>query len=239
MKMLFRKLLSKPMENALRSALETWRLNRVPRQKADATPLPDSSAIAFDKLFGEEDLGEEWEAAKKAISDVFEYVDKGGAINPGDRQAIYYLVRRFKPQSVLEVGTHLGGSTLHIAMAMKANRHAGATSRLITLDIDDVNDPEAHLWTNYGVSASAGTMLAQLDCAELVTFAVARSLDYLARTQERFDLIFLDGSHEARVVYQEIPLALRVLRTGGCLLMHDYFPKGQPLWTNGAGLSHA
>ena len=233
MKTLVRKLLPKSIENALRLALESRRLGRVPRQTADATPLPDSAAIVFENLFGGNDIAREWESAKKAISGVFEYVDKGGAINPGDRQALYYLVRRFKPQSVLEVGTHLGGSTLHIAMAMKANRRACAAPCLITLDIEDVNDPAAHIWINYGVSASASAMLAHLDCAELVKFNVALSLDYLARTEERFDFIFLDGSHEARIVYQEIPLALKVLRSGGCLLMHDYFPEGKPLWTNG------
>ena len=234
MKALIRKFLPKPMKNALRSSLESWRLNRIPIQKVKTVPLPDSAAISFGKLLGGDDLSGEWEAARKMISGIFEYVDKGGAINPGDRRVLYYLVRRFKPQSVLEVGTHLGGSTLHIAMALKACRHVGTPPpRLITLDVKDVNDPDARLWTQYGFSASAREMLVRLDCADLVEFTIALSLDYLAKSETQFDFIFLDGSHEARVVYQEIPLVLKALRSGGCLLMHDYYPEGKALWANG------
>lgn len=48
-----------------------------------------------------------------------------------------------------------------------------------------------------------------------------------------FDLIFLDGDHSAAAVYREIPLALGLLRPGGVILLHDYFPDGRPLWGNG------
>ena len=85
-----------------------------------------------------EDIADEWQAAEKAIGEVFEYTNKGYAVCPGERRALWYLVRRFEPQSVLEIGTHIGGSTLHIAMALKACRHIGAG--LVTVDCDDVND---------------------------------------------------------------------------------------------------
>src|SRR2546430_6217516 len=35
------------------------------------------------------------------------------------RRAIYYLVRHLRPRSVLEIGTHLGASTVHIAAALR------------------------------------------------------------------------------------------------------------------------
>ena len=225
-------LLPKPMKNMLVSALETRRLSHIPLIKADATVLPKSATISILELFSGTDLIAEWEVAKSEISKVFEYIDKDGAINPGDRQALYYLIRRFKPQSVLEIGTHLGGSTLHIAMALKACRHM-EPPHFTTLDIHDVNDPSVQLWADYGISASVKDMLVRVDCADLTNFAVAPSLNYLAVCETKFDFIFLDGSHKAHIVYQEIPLALKALCPGGYLLLHDYFPKGKPLWKNG------
>ena len=44
---------------------------------------------------------------------------KWGGVNPGDRQAVYYLIMALKPQNVLEVGTHIGASMPHIARALK------------------------------------------------------------------------------------------------------------------------
>lgn len=58
---------------------------------------------------------------------------------------MYYLIRKFKPLSVLEVGTHIGASTIH------------------------------------------------------------------RKCEQTFGLIFLDGDHTAKTVYQEILAALRLL----------------------------
>ena len=64
-------------------------------------------------------------------------------------------------------------------------------------------------------------------------FVRADSIEYLRNTDETFDFVFLDSSHLARLVYQEIPLALRVLEDGGSVLLHDYFPGNRPLWSDG------
>jgi hypothetical protein len=44
----------------------------------------------------------------------------------------------------------------------------------------------------------------------------------------------LDGDHSAGTVYEEIVLALRVLSQGGVIVLHDYFPDLQPLWSDGS-----
>lgn len=49
----------------------------------------------------------------------------------------------------------------------------------------------------------------------------------------RFDLIFLDGGHEASTVYQEVPAALKLLNPGGLILLHDIYPDQRPLWSDG------
>lgn len=228
---LIRKLLPTSQENRLRAVRHILVLNRTSPQEVDIMPLLKSSAISFAELFGD-DLADEWEATAKAIGEVFEYAEKDGSISVGDRQVIWTLIRRFKPCSVLEIGTSIGGSTLHIAMALKACRHTGTFPRLVSVDRDDVNEVDAQCWARAGVSGPPKDMLTYLGCAEMVEFVTARSLDYLAGRAAEFDFIFLDGDHGAGAVYQEIPLALRALRPGGCILLHDYFPEMRPLGPN-------
>jgi predicted O-methyltransferase YrrM len=66
-----------------------------------------------------------------------------------------------------------------------------------------------------------------------VRFEVAPAARFLAQTAERFDLVFLDGSHKAWAVYEEVALALRVLRPGGAILLHDYFAEARPITPDG------
>ena len=236
MKKLIRGILPAPAWNAAASVKDAYLFNRTPSpEKMTRIPLPNPSEISLPELFGG-DIADEWEADSKAISEVFEYADKGGAVCPGDRRALWYLIRRLEPRSALEIGTHIGGSTLHIAMAMKTSRPA-PLPHLVTVDFIDVNDAAARQWERYDSPASPKDMLARLGCADVVDFVVARSLDYLAGRDGEFDFVFLDGSHQAHIVYQEIPMALKALRPGGFLLMHDYFPNLKPVWDDGKVIS--
>ena len=217
-KKLIRKLLPASMEVRALRARHTYQMNRIPRLEVNPIALPESAAYSLSELFGK-DMANEWNAANQTIDEVFEYVDRTEAVCPGERRALWYLIRRFAPQRVLEVGTHIAGSTLYMAMALKAN---GIPSRFVTVDLLDVND--ARIWAPNGLSESPRDMLARLDCAQTVEFAVRSSLDYLAGCQAEFDFIFLDGDHSASNLYREIPLALEALAPGGHLLMHDYYP---------------
>jgi hypothetical protein len=49
-----------------------------------------------------------------------------GGLNSGDRRAVHSMIRALKPASVLEVGTHIGSSTIHIAAALRANAKEGS-----------------------------------------------------------------------------------------------------------------
>ncbi|HVZ97056.1 MAG TPA: class I SAM-dependent methyltransferase, partial [Chitinophagaceae bacterium] len=64
-------------------------------------------------------------------------------------------------------------------------------------------------------------------------FVISDSVAYLSGCKEKYDLIFLDGNHSAVSVYNEVPLALKLLNPNGVILLHDYFPKMKPLWSDG------
>jgi len=180
---------------------------------------------------------QEWTQTEGYLTQACQIADgKTPGVNPGDRRVLWYLVKGFGAAAVLEVGTNVGASTLHIAAALqsRARRNALVGLRLVTVDTQDVNCAVSGDWKRYGLMAPPREMIQAMGCGDLVSFVTEKSLTYLDRCKDKFDLVFLDGDHSAPTVYQEIPRALNVLKKDGLILVHDYFPKNRPLWTDGA-----
>jgi predicted O-methyltransferase YrrM len=175
------------------------------------------------------DLATEWSKDSTALLGLA-IPEMSGGVNEGDRRALYYLVRAFKPEALLEIGTHIGSSTTAIAMAATRNHRDGVSTRITTADIRDVNDPVKRPWETFKSPAAPAELMARLGCQELVTFETGDSFSVLGGTSKNYDLIFLDGSHEEEVVYKEIPLALKRLKPNGVIVLHDYYPDLKPLW---------
>jgi predicted O-methyltransferase YrrM len=187
------------------------------------------------QIFLSDWIHEEWRQVEQEIAKLGISGEKPDAINPGDRRAIYYLVRHLRPRSVLEIGTHLGASTVHIAAALQKVQEDDPeqTHRITTVDITDVNDQATSPWLKYGSPYSPAELAQRLGLADRITFVTCKSLEYFASCSDHYDLIFLDGDHAARTVYQEVPAALMQLRREGVILLHDYFPALRPLWPGG------
>ena len=158
--------------------------------------------------------------------------DKPGAVNPGDRRAIYYLTRAIGAKTVLEVGTHLGASTSMLALALRNS--AVPSPKLITVDILDVNGPKG-AWVELN-SRQPKAIVEALKC-DFVEFVTSSSLTFLRNCNSRFDLIFLDGLHKAATVYQEVPAAaleLLQIRTGSVYFCTISFRIVSRSWSDGA-----
>jgi predicted O-methyltransferase YrrM len=216
-----------------------YRMVRDGRVRVRLAALPpavcDTGALgAFDepwlaKTFADERIAAAW-AEDGPRLDALDLPEETGGVYPGDQRALYYLALRLRPRALLEIGTHIGRSTAVLALAAARNRAEGIETTLFTVDIRDVNDPVVRPWLNYRSARSPRAMVEALGCSDFVRFEVALSLRRLARDDRRYGLIFLDGCHNADVVYQEIPLALRRLEQPGLIVLHDYFPGGRPLW---------
>ena len=231
LKRLIRNILPARVHGALRRVVHARRLDRVPVMAVDVTPLPRAAEISFpDMLYGG-GMADGWEKSKTAINDIFEDVPGSHAIDPDSRWAIYHLIRRLQPRSVLEIGTNRGASTLYAAMAMREYRNAGRPPRLVTVDLFDVNDPATAEAKRYRISTPPREMLVRLGCADMVEFSIARSTDYLNGREAEFDFILLDHAPAADVAYRDIVLAIRALCPGGQVLIHSYFPDGKSLGT--------
>jgi predicted O-methyltransferase YrrM len=177
--------------------------------------------INLDDVWNSEELFNEWNKVEQTLKALV-IPDETGGVNPGDRRALYYLVKYLNPLRVLEVGTHIGASTTHIAAALEDD------ASMTTVDVFDVNS-DMH-WRKYGTKRSPATMIQSLGLADKVEFVKSMSIDYLPRSG-MFDLIFLDGNHSMDTVRAEVPLALEHLNPGGVILLHDYYPDNKPIWS--------
>ena len=202
----------------------------IPALPCDASSLLSKSAIDTQAVFESDDLHPLWNDAETKLRELG-MPELTGGINPGDRRALFYLVSKLRPRSILEVGTHIGSSTTAIALALSAYCGEGGSAPITTVDIIDVNDESSKPWLQYQAKESPRGLLERLGCGRLVSFVAGKSLDYMRiYSNRRFDFIFLDGSHHAESVYREIPLALNLLNEGGVILLHDFFPDGKRLW---------
>lgn len=214
--------------------LNRMALQRLPPIPCDTRPLGQLDRLPLERILCAGEAQEEWSELQRELA-TLGITSKAGGVNPGDQRALYSIVRALKPRSVLEIGTHVGASTVAIAAALRRLRttEQDLSFRLWTVDIRDVNDPIARPWRQLGSDHSPAEMIARLGCGDFVTFATGASLEYLAMHRVPYDLIFLDGDHSAGTVYQEVPAALRRLAPGGFILLHDYYPDMLPLWDNG------
>lgn len=181
---------------------------------------------ALDTIFNNEETATKWQEAQQTITAIYDTASALEGVNPGDRRALYYLVSAFKPENLLEIGTHIGASTIFFAETLRRN---SPTAHMTTVDIMDVNQQQGP-WKKCGLKMTPRDYLHHLNLADRVTFCAMSSAHFLQTTGERFDFIFLDGDHAASTVYNEISWALRLLSPGGVILLHDFYPDAQPLF---------
>lgn len=207
-----------------------WPVLFLDRLEANLDNLREGKTIDLGSIFADESIAQKWETDHAAIKDLYGNEDALGGVNPGDRQALYYLMMHFAPKLVLEVGTHIDASTLHIAAALKQLNTKGTVS---SVDITDVNHPQEGAWKKVGISACPADFASRLSLSEYIEFNTSPCLDFMRNTKERYDFIFLDGGHTAASVYKEVHAALSLLNKNGVILLHDYYPGGQALFPDG------
>lgn len=230
MKQLLKKVLPKPMLQQAIILRDQIKLGLTPQQNFDESALKSALTTAtLDGIFNNTERAASWEAALAKITAVYGKTTAMGGVNPGDRRALYYMIHALRPHNLLEVGTHIGASTVFLAEALKS---VSPDARMTTVDILDVNDPTGP-WYQHGLMMSPRDYLTRLGSADRVTFKAVPSSEYLKDTTEKYDFIFLDGDHGSRTVYEEVSLALKALNKDGVILLHDYYPAARPLFNDG------
>jgi predicted O-methyltransferase YrrM len=225
-------ILPRALINKATALIEQAQLRVLPAEKIDPSPLRPARELDFQRTFDDPRLHASWANDGVRIADVLPFENLADGVNPGDRRALYYIVAALKPERVLEVGTHIGAST--VAMAQALRTHASARATLTTVDIEDVNDAATGAFARAGLTSSPAQNLAALGLHDTVRFLARPAAEVLRSPIEKFDLIFLDGRHSAAGVYREVSAALDKLRPGGVIALHDYYPESRSAWSNDA-----
>jgi predicted O-methyltransferase YrrM len=116
------------------------------------------------------------------------------------------LRRLAKDADVLEVGSAYGYSSIVMALT-------GA--HVVAVDPHRDLNSMGHMMANlaaFGVSSKV----------EIWAEDSRSFLPKLADAEQLFDLVWIDGDHQAHVVAQDVANALRLLKPTGTLAVHDY-----------------
>ena len=210
-----------------------YRLSKLPETRLDTTRLAQIEQADVQRMINGEHMHELWRDDEQSLQKL-NFPEQALGVNAGDRRALYALISALQPKSILEIGTHIGVSTAHIAMATTRYDNDD-TPQIDTVDIVDVNvsSQALSMWKQYHAAQSPADSMALLGVAERVKFHQSDSLVFLSDSARTYDFIFLDGDHAASKVYQELPLAVSMLNDGGFILLHDYYPDLKPLFSDG------
>lgn len=227
---LARRVLPKPVINLLTWQRESIALRSVPQFTADFSRLRPLRPAGVASILDAATLDAEWLDVRRKLEELRIW-NAPGTTGADDLEPLYRLARHFRARSILEVGTHIGGSTVTLATAVRNSaREAGGDlgelpGRLVSVDVIDVNDRDGGPWIGAGSKAPPADCLHELGLGDIVTFHASDSVEFLGACREEFDFVFLDGDHAARTVYREIGLVARCLAPDALLTLHDYSPR--------------
>lgn len=126
-----------------------------------------------------------------------------GFLNRDEAVLLHNIALQFAGRRALEIGSWLGWSTCHLALAG------------VLLDVVDPahDDPE--------IRASVEESLRRCGVAERVNLTRGRSPDSLADLKQRWSLFFIDGDHEAPAPLRDTVAALAYATDDCAFVFHD------------------
>jgi len=149
---------------------------------------------------------------ERSIAEVY----RRAAARPAWGRFLGGLVRELRPRRVLELGTNLGVSAAHLALALAENEREDGFA--------------GHLWTvegDGGLADLARGHLAELGVAGRVTVVTGRFADVLPELLASigpFDMAFVDGHHEEAATLAYWDLMREHLSPGALAIFDDIEP---------------
>ncbi|KAL2478650.1 S-adenosyl-L-methionine-dependent methyltransferase superfamily protein [Forsythia ovata] len=140
------------------------------------------------------------------------------------------LIRRVRPRTIIEVGTFLGASALHMT---KLTRQLGLKTQILC--IDDFRGWPGFLDKFKDIKMVNGDVLLMYQFMQNVFYANATesvlfmpfstgsALDKLCEWGVFAELIEVDAGHDFHSAWTDINKAYKILRPGGVIFGHDYF----------------
>ena len=161
-------------------------------------------------------------APERAVAEVY----RRAATGPAWGRFLFGLVRGMRPARVLELGTNLGVGSAHLAAALALNEAAGAPEgRLVTLE----GAPAlAALAAGHLARLGHGVCGGPACRVRVVVGPFAETLADVAAAEGPFDLVFVDGHHEAEAALAYLDTLRPHLADGALVVLDDVEP-GRPV----------
>ena len=151
-------------------------------------------------------------------------VYRWAATRPAWGRFLFGLVRALRPTRVLELGTNLGVGAAHLAGALALTEaEGGPAGRLVTLEGAPALAALAadHL-------GGLGHAVGEDGRVRIVVGPFAETLPEVAAEAGPFDLVFVDGHHEAEAALAYLAVVEPHLAPGALVVLDDVEP-GQPV----------
>ncbi|KAK9145776.1 hypothetical protein Sjap_005679 [Stephania japonica] len=140
------------------------------------------------------------------------------------------LIRKVKPRTIIELGTFLGASAIH--MAELANR-LGLKTQIICVDdfrgwpgfqtrFTDIGSINGDVMLMYQFMQNV-VYFNVTDSILPVPYSTGSALEALCELGVFADLIEVDAGHDFHSAWSDINRAYKLLRPGGVMFGHDYF----------------
>lgn len=135
--------------------------------------------------------------------------DAPGFSDVGTRNLLYCFCVSMRPRRVLEIGSHIGFSSLVIASALRLNKFG----RLLTVEPNDIYRRSA---LNYLKKVSLD------DLVDTVPhFSQEAACHKRLREEVPFEIIFLDAAHDYESAMRDIQLCSELVSENGIIMLHD------------------
>ncbi|KAI3992493.1 hypothetical protein MKX01_022584 [Papaver californicum] len=150
----------------------------------------------------------------------------------GSKGAVFEtLIRKIKPTTIIEVGTFLGASAIHMA---ELTRSLGLKTQILCVDdfrgwagfrderFRDIQMVNGDVMLMYQFMQN----VVYSNATELilpVPFSTQSALDKFCEWGILGDLVEVDAGHDFHSAWSDINRAYKILRPGGVMFGHDYF----------------
>ncbi|OVA04745.1 hypothetical protein BVC80_1719g80 [Macleaya cordata] len=149
----------------------------------------------------------------------------------GSKGAVFEnLIRKVKPRTIIEVGTFLGASAIHMA---ELTRGLGLRTQILCVDdfrgwpgfrdrFKDIQMVNGDLMLMYQFMQNVVYSNATKSVLP-IPFSTGSALEKLCEWGVLGDLVEVDAGHDFHSAWSDINRAYKILRPGGVMFGHDYF----------------
>lgn len=196
------------------------RLKAGRRRALKANHLIPEGCIDLDRMLRNAQFSAHWRIDDRRISKALgaaglAHAVTSGTLSPGERRALYCIIRGQRPARVLYRGGGRDPEPLFVAAAL---HRLGGTRRFDALFRPDSGRPASR------IAAALSSCAEGLGLHEAIHYADEPLDSYMAGTDEHYDVVFLGGPDDAYAIYADVAVASRHLKPNGVIILHGYAP---------------